>query len=218
MCPIKLKLIVEGFFPKHYPISWPPISYNEKAAGNADQFINVEILAVARRLKAPNGISNVGLKRRSRCTETYFGCCQLLNLMKIRCLKHHLVTQVWKRLSHTNFNPFAKCWPIWLKILVWHGKKHFEIGFFLGTLIYTHIHRFLRHTKTTNALIHRRRTGFGKTSNAGEPFVDVEWIHRRGLLGNWRRYKTGSYVPAGIADPTSAPSQLVVRVSWVIAE
>lgn len=46
---------------------WPPLPYNEGAAGNIDQVTNEEIIADAKKLKAkkaldPDGISNVALK------------------------------------------------------------------------------------------------------------------------------------------------------------
>lgn len=68
-CPDKLKVIVEGLFPRHDPTTWPPTPYNDEGGSNAEGHLitNEELVAVAKRLKVkkapgPDGIPNFALK------------------------------------------------------------------------------------------------------------------------------------------------------------
>lgn len=67
MCPVKLREIVEGLFPKHDPTAWPPPPHGVESTGNTDQVTDEEIIAAAKRMKTkkspgPDGIPNVALK------------------------------------------------------------------------------------------------------------------------------------------------------------
>jgi len=69
LCPEKLKVIVDGLFPKHDVTTWPITPYGEEGGASAEgrQVSNEELLAIAKGLKAkkapgPDGIPNVALK------------------------------------------------------------------------------------------------------------------------------------------------------------
>lgn len=97
MCPDKLKVIVEGLFPKHDPTTWPPTPYGEEdeASAEARQVSNVELKAVAKKLKGnkapgPDGIPNVALK------SAVLAYPDMFRTVMQKCLEEGHFPDIWK--------------------------------------------------------------------------------------------------------------------------
>ena len=97
MCPDKLKIIVEGLFPKHDPTTWPRTPYGEEEGAHAEdrQVSNDELAKASKRLKTkkapgPDGIPNVALKA------AILAYPDLFRTVLQKCLDEGHFPEMWK--------------------------------------------------------------------------------------------------------------------------
>lgn len=95
--PARMKRIVEGLFPTHNAVTWPPAPYSEGGDSSSEGFrvSNDELLAAAKRLKGkkapgPDGIPNVALKAAVKAFPDMF------RTVLQRCLEEGHFPDRWK--------------------------------------------------------------------------------------------------------------------------